>query len=35
LKAQAPKVEKEAEKVKEEAAKQGGQKWSDNDEMRM
>lgn len=28
-------MEKEAAKVKEEAAKQGGKKWSDNDEMRM
>ena len=35
LQQQAPKVEKEAEKAKEEAAKQGGQKWSDNDDMTM
>jgi import inner membrane translocase subunit TIM16 len=35
LKAQAPKIEKEAEKAKEEAATKGGQKWSGDDEMRM
>ena len=31
----APKVEKEAEKAKEEAAKEGGKKWGGDDEMRM
>jgi hypothetical protein len=35
IKQQAPKVEKEVEKAKEEAAKKGGQKWSDDDSMRM
>jgi hypothetical protein len=30
MKAQAPKVEKEAEKAKEEAATKGGQKWGDD-----
>ena len=31
----APKVEKEAEKVKEEGAKEGGRKWGGDDEMKM
>jgi hypothetical protein len=35
MKAQAPKIEKEAEKAKEEAATKGGQKWSGDDDMRM
>jgi hypothetical protein len=35
LKHLAPKLEKEAAKAKEEAAVKGGQKWSDNDSMRM
>jgi len=35
LKTQAPKLEKEAEKMKEETAKTEGQKWSDNDSTRM
>jgi import inner membrane translocase subunit TIM16 len=30
MKAQAPKIEKEAEKAKEEAAVKGGQKWGDD-----
>jgi hypothetical protein len=34
LNAQAPKLEKEAQKLKEETAKKEGQKWSD-DSMRM
>lgn len=35
LKQQAPKLEKEAEKVKQEAATKEGQKWGDDDSMRM
>ena len=35
LKQQAPKVEKEAEKTKQEAATKAGQKWGDDDSMRM
>jgi hypothetical protein len=35
MKHQAPKMEKEAEKAKEEAATKGGQKWSGDDSMRM
>ena len=31
----APKMEKEATRAKEEEAVKGGQKWSDNDSMRM
>jgi hypothetical protein len=35
LRQQAPKMEKEAEKAKEATAATEGQKWSDNDSMRM
>ena len=35
FKANEPKVEKEAAKAKEEAAKEGGQKWSGDDSMRL
>ena len=35
LKQQAPKTEKEAQKAKEETASKEGQKWSDNDSLRM
>jgi len=35
LQQQAPKVEKDAQAVKEEAASKGGQKWSGDDSMRM
>ena len=35
LKANAPKVEKEATQAKEAAAKEGGQKWSGDDSMRL
>ena len=35
LKAQAPKVEKEAAKAKEEAAAKEGQKWSGDDSNRL
>jgi hypothetical protein len=31
----APKLETEAQKVKEEAAAKGGQKWTNDDSMRM
>jgi hypothetical protein len=35
MKANAPKVEKEAAKAKEEAATKEGQKWSGDDSMRL